>query len=654
MMCLADPKGSDTAMTRVIDRMEHAFLAFFTLEMVVQIAATGLWSKYSETQTELPYLRDSWCLLDGFVVIAGFVSLLPGTGNITVVRLLRVLRPLRTIKRLHGVHVLVNTLFLSIPLMADVIILLLWFMSMASIFMVMLYSGTLRGRCYDDDSGLILDASRPCVLDFYEGWRLHQHRCGSGASCKDSGMEPEDGNINYNNFFYAMLTNFQIITFQGWSNISYIMLDAIGYPALLLVIFFLIMGAYFALQLVVGLLSAQYTALAVIESSKAKSAAMKAKVRAMTVKRSKLNAAAHGAKYQVELRHPPEDLAPAKKQGGWVHKAFEMNLLARCHKQFVQFVEHERTSHVLLFFTGLNGLLMGLEGPKSSDSLQEVLDICNTFFTMLFVLEMVLKHVAWGFKVYWSDWWNTMDGTVTLVDALDFLLNMLSVGTGTNFSVFRLLRIVRVLRGAKVFKRVPGLQAVANTIPQCFNALKDFAVLLLLSILIFAVLGMQLFGADDLDSRRNFDNIGLSMLTLFVMLTGSNWSSVLFSIFDVSSSQWQGAVFCIAWVFIGHIILLGVFLALLISNVSLNSDDEDANKGKTELPSARQALLKSPTSGLVDMAFSKNESMNRLMVEQIAPELVEEVGRMRVWLATNEVRLHIAPFRQMGATYAFQ
>ena len=51
------------------------------------------------------YFRDSWNLLDFAIVAVGWIGLVPGVANFTVLRVLRVLRPLRSINKLKGMKV---------------------------------------------------------------------------------------------------------------------------------------------------------------------------------------------------------------------------------------------------------------------------------------------------------------------------------------------------------------------------------------------------------------------------------------------------------------------------------------------------------------------------------------------------------------------
>jgi hypothetical protein len=69
---------------------ELPFNLIFTVEMLLKITALGFVGRGS-------YLGDRWNWLDFFIVIIGFVGMIPGVGNFSALRTFRVLRPLRTL-----------------------------------------------------------------------------------------------------------------------------------------------------------------------------------------------------------------------------------------------------------------------------------------------------------------------------------------------------------------------------------------------------------------------------------------------------------------------------------------------------------------------------------------------------------------------------
>ncbi len=76
---------------------------------------------------------DQWNYIDFVVVLGGYLSLLPGVGNISALRIVRVLRPLRTLNRVKKLRIIVLTLLGSMRQLANVAVLILFLFTIYSI-----------------------------------------------------------------------------------------------------------------------------------------------------------------------------------------------------------------------------------------------------------------------------------------------------------------------------------------------------------------------------------------------------------------------------------------------------------------------------------------------------------------------------------------
>ena len=94
------------------------------------------------------------------------------------------------------------------------------------------------------------------------------------------------------------------------------------------------------------------------------------------------------------------------------------------------------------------------------------------------------------------------------------------------------------------------------------------ALLLLLLIIIFALLGMQIFGGrfdfPEGTPRANFDSFHWAFVTVFQILSMENWQEVLFS--AMRSTNPACILYFITWIFLGNFILLNLFLAILLDS----------------------------------------------------------------------------------------
>ncbi len=63
----------------------------------------------------------------------------------------------------------------------------------------------------------------------------------------------------------------------------------------------------------------------------------------------------------------------------------------------------------------VNAVSMSILWPSMSDELSNAMEWINFVCTLIFMLEMLLKHIGLGYKRYWNDSWNRFDGTIVLL-----------------------------------------------------------------------------------------------------------------------------------------------------------------------------------------------------------------------------------------------
>lgn len=94
-----------------------------------------------------------------------------------------------------------------------------------------------------------------------------------------------------------------------------------------------------------------------------------------------------------------------------------------------------------------------------------------------------------------------------------------------------LRRLFRVLRVLRLVKRAKGVRKMLRTLRFALPAILNVGGILLLLLVVYAVMGMQLFGGAQhrvfVTRLANFDNFPLAMLTLFRITTGASARSRL-------------------------------------------------------------------------------------------------------------------------------
>ena len=195
----------------------------------------------------------------------------------------------------------------------------------------------------------------------------------------------------------------------------------------------------------------------------------------------------------------------------------------------------------------------------------------DSFFTLLFLTEALVKINVFGWKNYWIDGWNKFDFIITLV-AVPSLMNIF-FETGYATSILLSLRALRVFKSFRLLKFIPNisglLKGIGIAIKTSFIVCVAFAILLL----IISILSSTIFGkvAPEL-----FGDPGLSLFTIFRLFTGDGWSEIPNEIAS-NSSEFVGRlsrfVFAILF-FVGGILGLSLVNSIFVDALAGDNNDE--------------------------------------------------------------------------------
>lgn len=141
--------------------------------------------------------------------------------------------------------------------------------------------------------------------------------------------------------------------------------------------------------------------------------------------------------------------------------------------------------------------------------------------------EMSLKLYAIGPHKYFVSAFNRFDCIVIAASLFEIIWTYFKEDS-FGLSVLRALRLLRI------FKITAYWSSLRNLVVSLLNSMRSIIsllFLLFLFIMIFAMLGMQLFGGqfDGEKPLQNFDTFGIALLTVFQILTGEDWNEIMYS-----------------------------------------------------------------------------------------------------------------------------
>lgn len=175
-----------------------------------------------------------------------------------------------------------------------------------------------------------------------------------------------------------------------------------------------------------------------------------------------------------------------------------------------------------------NVITMFMTHEGMSEAWDNALKIANAVFTGIYVVEMLLKQAAMGFTAYFRDAWCIFDFVVVVVSVVGVIMDYAS---SSDLSFMPLLRMLRVLRIIKLIPKARGLKMLMMTLLWSLPALGNVAVVLLMFMFIYAIIGMNLFGhiklQENIIFQANFQDFPTAMLLLFRMTTIENWNPLM-------------------------------------------------------------------------------------------------------------------------------
>lgn len=225
----------------------------------------------------------------------------------------------------------------------------------------------------------------------------------------------------------------------------------------------------------------------------------------------------------------------------------------------------------------LNTLTLALDRYPMSRLEMQILDVANLVFTVIFLLEMVLKMAGYGVVEYFRDSLNLFDSVIVLVSVVEWILTTTNqLGSGSSLAAISGFRTLRLFRMFKLARQWVKLRQLILAIIATLSGIGYFVILLLLFMIIVSLLGMELFAyrLRVQQNRQNFDNFWQSMITIFVLLTNEAWNEIAY---DYMKYSMYSLVYFVIVVIIGNFMLLKLFIAILLYNFSYQHDTSSSS-----------------------------------------------------------------------------
>ncbi|XP_054454522.1 sodium channel protein type 4 subunit alpha A isoform X1 [Anoplopoma fimbria] len=271
-------------------------------------------------------------------------------------------------------------------------------------------------------------------------------------------------------------------------------------------------------------------------------------------------------------------------------------------------VEHDWFETFIIFMILLSSGALAFEDIyiERRRTIKIILEFADKIFTYVFIIEMLLKWVAYGFKTYFTNAWCWLDFFIVDISLISLAANWMGY---SDLGPIKSLRTLRALRPLRALSRFEGMRVVVNAlvgaIPSIFNVL----LVCLIFWLIFSIMGVNLFAgkfyrcinttteelfpmtqvnnrsdcmavkeatqdARWVNVKVNYDNVGQGYLSLLQVSTFKGWMDIMYAAVDSREVEEQPSyeinlymyIYFVIFIIFGSFFTLNLFIGVIIDN----------------------------------------------------------------------------------------
>jgi voltage-gated sodium channel len=220
----------------------------------------------------------------------------------------------------------------------------------------------------------------------------------------------------------------------------------------------------------------------------------------------------------------------------------------------------------------VNAMLLGMEtSPEIMENWGSIISTLDHSILAVFVVEIACLLFARGWQFFKEPWC-----------VFDFIV--VGIALVPNSGPFAVLRALRVLRVLRLINKIPSIRKVVAALLGALPGMASVFGLVLILFYVYAVIATKLFG---IDFPELFGNLGLSLFTLFQVMTLEAWAGgVARPIMEVYPYAW---IFFILFILTATFTVLNLFVAVIVNSLNTIHGEEELDKGN-DLETIRKEL----------------------------------------------------------------
>eukprot|EP01063_Lacrimia_lanifica_P011536 TRINITY_DN18296_c0_g1_i1.p1 TRINITY_DN18296_c0_g1~~TRINITY_DN18296_c0_g1_i1.p1 ORF type:complete len:2174 (+),score=374.20 TRINITY_DN18296_c0_g1_i1:174-6695(+) len=584
-----------------LNGFECFFTVCFAVEMVLKIFAKGVYFHQGA------YFKSKGNCFDFIIVVTNFIGLFILDANVSSARAIRVMKIILMLDKFPRLKRVVRATIMSLQSLMHIWMILLFIITVHSIWALQLWQGTWSYRCVLPETGET--NGHFCR----QNASLSSNILSAGEECHDERFECTDygtpywDRASFDDFPSAFLIVMQCATINSWSSYMYATFSTNGLFPLLFFTTLVTVSNYLVLPYCVVVMKdsvggskQQRSARNRVVESIRNGLRMHATLKRFQVRWYEAAFMTHGMVHLLEASQKQEQVDVDSKallegvqgdkrecviqEGSKIEKTATAPPMALLRAVIL-------LNRVIPVILVVHVIFLSLRHQGMPSALMSVIDMANCVAVACYVCEIGVKLLTYRLS-YFEDNYNVIDLVAVVVAVEETLYKLITMKACVVGVVA--LRLVRIVRVYKVFKgssymirQAEAVQGVA----QNWNFVMVMALYWLTATLVL----MQTCGEHMVPPEQNaFIDFPSAALSTLQIITGDAWEGMMYSAMEGTNVWPVCALFQFIHVF-GYVLFVHLFLAVVIDHFEIVHDAtaicrEGRNKNKTALKRQRRKL----------------------------------------------------------------
>jgi len=235
--------------------------------------------------------------------------------------------------------------------------------------------------------------------------------------------------------------------------------------------------------------------------------------------------------------------------------------------RFIDLRENKIFETFVILVIIVSALVIGAKTYAVSPTAHTLLKVLDVAVTAIFLFEIIIRMLAERNLIrFFSKGWNVFDFIIVVA-------SIIPVENGEAAMLGRLLRVLRVLRLISI---IPELRVLLGAFVTAVPRMGYVSLLMFIFFYIYAAMGSIFFANIN---PVLWDNIAISMLTLFRIATFEDWTDIMYETMEVYPFSW---IFYLSFIFIVAFVFLNMMIGIVLETLQAEHQKNDRENGEGE------------------------------------------------------------------------